>query len=245
MVHEGHRQRLRDRFLQDGLDGFAPHEVLELLLYYAIPQRDVNPLAHGLINHFGSLHGVFDATPEQLMQVEGIGPYAAAFVHLIMPLYRQIEFSRMGQKPVLKNRKDAQAYCINLLSGLHLEHFYILALDAHTQLLGAVLIGKGSISEVPAYPRLAVEAAIKYKAHSVILSHNHPGGSLQPSDADLQVTSRLSQVLSGIDVLVLDHIIVAGSQAGSLVQMGYITHGMQADTQLAEDSVYKPYACLK
>jgi len=117
MVHEGHRQRLRDRFLQDGLDGFAPHEVLELLLCYAIPQKNVNPLAHALLNHFGSLHGIFDATPEQLQQVDGIGPYAAAFLHLITPLYRQIEFSRMGQKPILKSRKDAQAYCINLLSG--------------------------------------------------------------------------------------------------------------------------------
>ena len=242
MVHEGHRQRLRDRFLLDGLDGFAPHEVLELLLCYAIPQTNVNPLAHALLNHFGSLHGVFEATPEQLMQVEGIGPYAAAFLHLVAPLNRRIEFSRMGQKPVLKNRKDALSYCANLLSGLHLEHFYLLALDAQMQLLGAVLIGKGSIAEVPAYPRLAVEAAIKFGAHSVILCHNHPGGSTHPSDADLQVTYRLSDVLSGIDVLVLDHIIVAGSKTGSLTQMGYISHDIQPDAMLAADSAYKPPA---
>ena len=239
MVHEGHRQRLRDRFLQEGLQGFAPHEVLELLLCYAIPQKNVNPLAHALLNHFGSLHGVFEATPEQLLKVDGIGPYAAVFLHLMSPLSQRIEFSRMGQKPVLKNRKDAQAYCVNLLSGLHLEHFYLLALDAQMQLLGAVLIGKGSISEVPAYPRLAVEAAIKYNAHSVLLCHNHPGGSTHPSDADLQVTYRLSEVLSGIDVLVLDHIIVAGHQAGSMVQMGYISHEEQAAAPLAADSAGK------
>ena len=240
MVHEGHRQRLRDRFLQDGLNGFAPHEVLELMLCYAIPQKDVNPLAHALLKHFGSLHGVFDASPEQLVQVEGIGPYTAAFLYLIMPLNRKIEFSRMGQKPVLKNRKDAQAYCVNLLSGMHHEHFYLLALDAQMQLLGSQLIGKGSIAQVPAYPRLAVEAAIKYNAHSVILCHNHPGGSILPSDADLQVTCRLAEVLAGIDVTVLDHMIVAGTQSASMVQMGYISHDTKADTPLSADTQAKP-----
>ncbi len=236
MVHEGHRQRLRDRFVKEGLNGFAAHEVLELLLCYAIPQRNVNPLAHELLEHFGSLHGVFEATPEQLQEVDGIGPYAAAFLHLMVPLGRRIEISRMDQKPRLQNRGEAQAYCVNLLSGLRHEHFYLLALDARMQLLGAVVIGKGSISEVPAYPRLAVEAAIKYNAHSVIFCHNHPGGSIEPSDADLQATSRLIEVMSGIDVLVMDHIIVAGSQAGSMVQMGYMNHDPQADLPLAADS---------
>ena len=236
MIHEGHRQRLRDRFLQDGLDGFAPHEVLELLLCYAIPQRDVNPLAHALIKHFGSLHGVFEASFEELQKVDGIGPYAAALLHMIAPLNRRIELGRMGQKPRLQNRRDAQAYCVNLLSGLRHEHFYLLALDAQMQLIGTMLIGKGSLSEVPAYPRLAVEAAIKLNAHSVILCHNHPGGSTEPSDADLNATSRLMGVLSGIDVLVIDHMIVAGGQAGSMVQMGYIQHAIQMDPPLAADS---------
>lgn len=236
MIHQGHRQRLRDRFLKDGLDGFAPHEVLEMLLCYAIPQRDVNPLAHALISHFGSLHAVFDASFEDLQKVDGIGPYAAALLHMMSPLSRRIELSRMGPKPMLQNRRDAQAYCVHLLSGLRHEHFYLLALDAKMQLIGTVLIGKGSLSEVPAYPRLAVEAAIKHNAHSVILCHNHPGGSTEPSDADLNATSRLMEVLSGIDVLVMDHIIVAGSQAGSMVQMGYMRHALQPDSPLAADS---------
>ena len=233
MVHEGHRQRLRDRFLMDGLDGFAPHEVLELLLCYAIPQRNVNPLAHELLSHFGSLHRVFEATPEQLQQVEGIGPYAAAFLHLMAPLSRRIELSRMGQKPRLQNRKEALAFCVNLASGLHNEHFYLLSLDAQMFLTGTVLIGQGSLSEVPAYPRLAAEAAIKSGAHSVILCHNHPGGSIEPSQADLLATARLAEVLSGIDVMVADHIIVAGGQAGSLVQMGYMSHSLTPDMPLS------------
>lgn len=236
-MHEGHRQRLRDRFLQEGLEGFQPHEVLELLLCYAIPQKNVNPLAHALLSHFGSLHGVFDATPEQLMQVEGIGPYAAAFLNLMMPLYRRIDLSRMGPKPRLQTRRDAQAYCLNLLSHLTHEHFYLLALDAQMQLLGTVLIGKGSLSEVPAYPRLAVEAAIKHNAHSVLLCHNHPGGSADPSDADLQATFHLTQVLEGIDVLVIDHLIVAGAQVSSMVQMGYLDHpSMGFPAAIAADS---------
>ncbi len=236
-MHEGHRQRLRDRFLQQGLEGFAAHEVLELLLCYAIPQKNVNPLAHALLSHFGSLHGVFDATPEQLMQVDGIGPYAAAFLHLMLPLNRRIDFSRMGAKPVLKNRRDAQNYCLSLLSHLTHEHFYLLALDAQLQLLGTVLLGKGSLSEVPAYPRLAVEAAIKHNAHSVILCHNHPGGSAAPSDADLDATYHISQVLAGIDVVVIDHLIVAGSQASSMVQLGYLDHSLpEPPAAIAADS---------
>ena len=237
MVHEGHRQRLRDRFLKDGLDGFAPHEVLELLLCYAIPQKNVNPLAHALLTHFGTLHGVFEATPEQLQEVEGIGPYAAAFLHLMAPLNRRIEASRMGIKPLLQNRRDAQAYCVNLLNAVHHEHFYLLALDLKMQLLGTALIGKGSLLEVPAYPRLAVEAAIKYNAHSVILCHNHPGGSGEPSEADLAATSRIAQTLSGIGVTVMDHIIVAAGQAVSLTQMGYISHAAQDSTVPQADSL--------
>ncbi len=224
MVHDGHRQRIRDRFLQDGLDGFAPHEVLELLLCYAIPQKNVNPLAHDLLNHFGSLHGVFEATPEQLQQVEGIGPYAATFLHLVLPLNRRIESSRMGEKPSLKSQSEALAFCSNLMSTLKHEHFYLLALNAQMQLLGTALIGKGSLSQVPAYPRIAVEAALKYNAHSVILCHNHPGGSISPSEADLHSTQRLVEVLAGVEVLVIDHIIVAGNQTSSMVQMGYIIH---------------------
>ncbi len=245
MVHEGHRQRIRDRFLQEGLEGFAPHEVLELLLCYAIPQRNVNPLAHELLAHFGTLHGVFEATPEQLQEVDGIGPYAAAFLLLMAPLSRRIELSRMGQKPSLQNRREAQAYCVNLLSGLHHEHFYLLALDAQMHLTGTVLIGQGSVSEVPAFPRLAVEAAIKHNAHSVILCHNHPGGSTEPSEADLQATYRLAESLSGIDVPVVDHIIVAGGYAGSMVQMGYMSHSDQADLPPASDSSGKIPALWK
>jgi DNA repair protein RadC len=245
MEHEGHRQRLRDRFLKEGLDGFAPHEVLELLLCYAIPQRNVNPLAHELLAHFGSLHGVFDATLEQLQEVDGIGAYAAAFLHIMAPLSRRIEISRMGQKPKLQNRREAQTYCVNILSGLAHEHFYLLALDAQMHLLGTALIGQGSLSEVPAYPRLAVEAAIKLGAHSVILCHNHPGGSIEPSDADLQATYRLAEVLSGIDVPVMDHIIVAGYQAGSMVQLGYMNQIAQADLPLAADSSGKIQAHKK
>jgi DNA repair protein RadC len=229
MLHEGHRQRMRERFLQDGLNGFAPHEALELLLYYAIPKKDVNPLAHTLLEHFGSLYGVLHATPAELSQVEGIGAYTSALISLIAPLSRIAELTRLGPKPKLSSRGEAENYCLQLLSGLRHEHFYLLALDARMQLLGTAVIGQGNLTETPAYPRLAVEAALKFSAHSVILCHNHPGGSTAPSSADLEATARLAQALSAIDVTVADHIIVAGSQAASLTQMGYMGHDIQSE----------------
>lgn len=224
MVHDGHRQRLRERFLKEGLDGFAPHEVLELLLFYAIPQRNVNPLAHALLDYFGSLHNVLEATPEQLCQVDGVGEYTAAFLSMMVPLFKRMEISRLGEKPKLNNRIKAQEYCLHLLSSLRHEHFYVIALDAQLQLLGNALVGRGSLVEVPAYPRLVVEAALKFNAHSVLLCHNHPGGTGVPSEADLEATRRIVDVLNGIDVIVLDHIIVAGDKALSLVQQGYMNH---------------------
>ena len=229
MLHEGHRQRMRERFLSDGLNGFAPHEALELLLYYAIPQKDVNPLAHQLLDHFGSLYGVLHATQAELSQVEGVGVHTAALISLIAPLSRMAELSRLGPKPKLSSRGEAEDYCLQLLSGLRHEHFYLLALDARMQLLGTAIIGRGDLTETPAYPRLAVEAALKFSAHSVILCHNHPGGSPAPSNADLEATARLAQALAGIDVVVADHIIVAGSQAVSLTKAGYMGHAIQSE----------------
>ena len=222
MIHEGHRHRMRERFMKDGLDGFAPHEALELLLFFAIPQKNVNPLAHRLLDAFGSFHGVMEASPEQLMRVEGIGENAAALISLMVPLGRYYHQSAAMDKPRLTNRRQAEGYCRNLLTGLRDEHFYCVLLDAQSQVLGNALIAKGSISQVPAYPRRVVEAVLRLNAHSVVLCHNHPGGTMAPSQDDLNATSKIVEVLQGIDVNVLDHLIIGSQGVCSLSREGYL-----------------------
>ncbi len=230
--HAGHRQRMRERFRTQGLDGFADHEVLELLLFYAIPQRNVNPLAHELLAHFGSLHGVLDAPVEALAQAPGVGEYAATLLSLFSHVSRRLEKSRQAERKVLKNRGDAQRHCLQLLNGQRLEHFYTVCLDAQMRIVSDALIARGSLGEVPAYPRLVVEAALRYNAYCVVLCHNHPGGSLVPSQQDVEVTRKLAELLEGVGISVADHIIVADGEALSMVNCGLLTRSLEDDRLL-------------
>ncbi|NLV57442.1 MAG: DNA repair protein RadC [Clostridiales bacterium] len=217
MEHEGHRQRMRDRFLKQGLEGFAPHEVLELMLFYAIPQKNVNPLAHDLLEKFGSLHSVLEAEPRRLCQVKGIGEYAAAFLSLFAPVARYAQMEKAGERVTLATRQKAEDYCVKLLEGERREVFYAICLNGQMQVLYSAMIARGSLTNVPAYPRLVVEAALLHNAHSVMLCHNHPGGSLIPSQEDVEVTRRLGAVLQGMDITLIDHMIVADGKALSMV----------------------------
>ena len=222
MEHGGHRQRMRQRYVKQGLDGFAPHEVLELLLFYAIPQKNVNPLAHKLIDRFGSLYGVLNATPQQLLQVEGIGEYAATFLPLLQDAARLAMRTRGADKARLASRQAAVDYCIRLLQGEKRELFYAICLDGQMQTLADVLIAKGSLSDVPAYPRIVLDAVLTHNAHAVLLCHNHPSGSVAPSTQDLDATRVLSGLLSEIEVVLVDHLIVSEERAVSMVRNGLI-----------------------
>ena len=222
--HAGHRQRMRDRFILQGLEGFAPHEIIELILMYAIPQKDVNPIAHRLIDRFGSLHAVLEADAEELAKVEGVGMYAATLLSLFSHVDRQLERSRSAEKKRLTNRASCNAHCRSLLAGLRQEHLYLVCLNAQLEVTQNVLIAKGTLNEVPAYPRLVAEAALRSNAHSVVLCHNHPGGSAVPSQQDMEMTQTLGHVLSGLEVALLDHVIVADEDALSLVECGLMQH---------------------
>ncbi len=218
MEHQGHRQRMRQRYRAEGLAGFAPHEVLELALFYAIPQRNVNPLAHRLIDRFGSLHGVLEATAEELQQVDGVGEYAATLLTLFSAVAKKSEQSRQGPRVALSSRAQAEKYCIALVGGEKREHFYAICLNAQMQVLGDALVAVGSLSEVPAYPRVVAQEVLSRGAHSVLLCHNHPGGSLLPSAMDMETTRQLADMLHRLEVVLCDHVIVANGQAFSMVR---------------------------
>lgn len=238
-MHEGHRQRMRDRFRKDGLDGFAHHEVLELLLFYGRARGDVNALAHELLDAFGSLKSVLEARPEQLMSVRGVGEETATLVSLMIPLFRRYQACIREEKTHIVTKEEAKQYCVSLLAGWRTERFYALCFSTTHRLLGQRLIAAGSLTEVAAYPRLVIETALNYNAHEVILCHNHPGGSLNPSADDIAATRRLDALLSGLGIILLDHIIVSGDEAYSMMQHGDLSFAAPSARHDAGRRTYK------
>lgn len=222
MVHEGHRMRLKERFLKEGLDSFEQHQVLELLLFFSIPRRDTNEIAHGLLNKYGSLSGVFEAEPKDLANTPGIGDNSALLLSLIPQLSRRYFNDKWRDKPELNSSTKAGEYAASLFSGRHYEAFYIICLDSQNRVNYAQLVHEGTINEAPVYPRVIVEAALRHKANSVILAHNHPGGTLNPSKADIEATNRIRTALEAISIKVVDHIIVCGGKYVSFAERGLL-----------------------
>jgi DNA repair protein RadC len=216
-MHENHRERLRDRFLSEGLDGFEPHQALELLLFYALPRRDTNELAHSLIERFGSLSGVLDAHPAELEAVEGMGRASAVLLAMMKPLWRLYRQESARRGLLLDNHQSACAYAADLFAGRTNEAFYLLCLDPSSRLIHEALLQEGTVDEVSVHPREAVAAALRHNASQVILVHNHPKGALDPSAGDIAFTRSLAQAFSSIGIAVADHIVVAGEETYSFV----------------------------
>ena len=224
-LHEGHREKLRNRFIQDkGFENFEDHQILELLLFYARARVDTNPLAHELLDRFGSLKGVLEARPEQLMQVKGMNTTRASLISLMVPMARVWRRCWMEIPDRIGNSREAESYCLSILAGERTERFYVVSLNAQCKVLGRRTISEGSLSEVSAYPRMVMETALNYNAHSVLLCHNHPGGTCAPSPEDITSTIQLQQLLNGVGILVLDHIIVANDKTYSMIQHGDIDY---------------------
>lgn len=219
--HEGHRERMRTRFRESSLNSFAPHEALELLLSYCIPKRDVNPLAHLLIERFGSFAQVLDASPEELEKVPGIGAYSATFLSLVAQAAGYYQRDKFRKRQRLTTAPEVGQYCLSLFVNDTSEKLYLISLNIHGQLLSHALICTGSLDELTIYTRDIVNAALRSNAYAVVLTHNHPGGSLRPSEADISTTYSVRDALSAIDVALLDHIIVGNGNYSSMTARGY------------------------
>ena len=217
-IHSGHRERIRNRLRKEGLASFSEHEVLELLLTYAIPRQDVNPLAHELISRFGRLSNVLEADERELLQVKGMGASAALLLTMMPQLMRYYQMNAMGERPVIVNLADAKAYCKPLFLGAHEEHSYLVCLDQKGRVLHLALLQTGTIDEVPLYPRAVVETALRHNAHSVILAHNHPSGAAEASQADVEATKAIASALHMIGIKLVDHVIFAGETCYSMVR---------------------------
>ena len=219
-MHDGHRRRLRERFRLEGLEGFQAHEALELLLFYARARGDVNPLAHRLLDVFGSLKGVLEAPVDQLTTVEGVGEETATLISMMVPMFRRYELCLCEEKSRLRHCSDVKEYCRALLTGLRQERFYVITISAQMKVIGRRMVAEGSLSEVPAYPRLVVETALNQNAYGVVLCHNHPGGEPIPSMGDVSVTRELEAVFAKLGIVLVDHIIISDGAAYSMMEHG-------------------------
>jgi len=221
-VHEGHRKRLKERFLREGLDNFEQHQILELVLFFSIPRKDTNEIAHNLLLKYGSLSGVFEAEFKDLIDTPQIGENTAFLLTLIPDLARRYFNDKWRDKKELNSSTKAGEYAATLFTGRQYEAFFVISLDAQNKVNYAELVHEGTINEAPVYPRMIVESALRHKANSVILAHNHPGGSLSPSRADIEATERIRAALEGISIKVVDHIIVCGNNFTSFAEKGLI-----------------------
>jgi DNA repair protein RadC len=217
---EGHRRRLRERFERSGFDGFHDHEVIELLLSYAIPRRDVKPAAKKLLERFGSMAGVFDAPLQSLRSVDGVGEHAARLISTIPRLLDVYQQSRWKRDQTFNSTDGAVTYLNARLANERREVFCILALTSRNDLIAMEEIQRGTVNRTAVFPRQVVEAALKHRATALILAHNHPGGDPSPSAADRQLTRKLKRILNDLDITVHDHIIIAGPRHFSFAENG-------------------------
>lgn len=221
-MHTGHRDRVKNRFLNEGLDSFDQHQVLELLLFYSIPYKDTNELAHELINRYGSLAAILEADPFELQKVKGVGKNTAVLLSLLPQLCRRYLKDKWGDRPQLSSTRKAGEYAISLFSGRLNEVFYAICLDAQNRVTYPALVHEGTIDTAPIYPREIVQAALRHQATGLILAHNHPGGSLNPSGADIDATRRIIEACDTVSIRVVDHIIVAGQHYYSFADNGLL-----------------------
>lgn len=216
--HEGHRERVKEQFLKNGLDVFQPHSVLELLLYYAIPQKDTNEIAHALLQKFGSLSGVFDAPFEELLRIGGIGKSAATLIKLIPPLCRRYQEDLDRDKVVIYSYEEAGRYLMKKFIGRQNEVIILMLLDSKNRILFCDVVEEGSVNSANVYIKKIVRQSVQYDAAYAILSHNHPSGNCLPSKQDLETTRWVYEALDTVEVRLIDHIIVSGSDYLSMAQ---------------------------
>lgn len=219
-IHNGHRERLKNRFLEEGLDTFTEVQVLELLLFYCLPRKDTNPIAHALLDQYGSLAQLMETPPEELKRAAGIGEATATFLALIHAFDRQYQKSKVKDNKILPTIDDCGEYLMSCFKNQRNETVYLLCLDAKCKVLCCKKVGEGSINSASVPIRRVVEIALGNNAVSVVLAHNHPGGLAIPSPEDQLTTRRIAQALDAVEIRLADHIIVAEDDYISLAQSG-------------------------
>lgn len=220
-VHQGHRQRVKEEFLARGLEGMSDHRVLELLLFYAIPQGDVNPLAHTLLDHFGSLSGVFHAPYEELLKVKGVGANTATLIQLIPAVGGRYMADRVTLSGQLRTANDYFETLSPYFFGARVEMCWLLCMDGKGKQIACRKLGEGIVDEVAILSRKVMETALACSASLVVLAHNHVSGVALPSHADVQSTKHLRELLAQVGIRLVDHLVIVDGDMVSMAQSGY------------------------
>lgn len=229
-IHDGHRERLRQRFITGGLDSFHDVNALELLLFYAIPRRDTNNLAHQLLQQFGSLPGVLDATVEDLCNVPGMTENAATLLRLVDEINRRQMISR-ASLDVVNTTEEAGQYLLPFFFGRRDEMLYVLCLDAKGKVLCCRGLFEGGPNATAISVRKIVEVTISANATNVVIAHNHPGGLAIPSTEDIEATRQIWAALRCLGIFLLDHLVIADDDYVSMADNGVLRKFEQENPQ--------------
>lgn len=225
-LNAGHRQRMFNRFSVSGFNGMAEHEILELILFTAIPRRDVKPLAKKLLLRFGSVAAVLDAEKTELLKLPGIGERTATQ----LKLYREIVTLYVGQTKIkretLNSGRAVADFARVKLGGSRYENFMVLFLNTQNKLIDFD-VTQGTVNRATVYPRNIAKRALELHADAVILAHNHPGGNAMPSAEDIAITGVIKEALNAVEVRLIDHIVVTPSDYLSLQAMGVMDNGVE------------------
>lgn len=227
-IHTGHRQRLKRRFRQEGLDNFDDLYILELLLFYCVPRQDTNLLAHKLLDRFGSVQGVLRAGTDELEQIEGVGENISTFLTLIHSLNRLCQIKQDGKEIIINSYEEGGELLFHYLRDRRNENVYLLSMDAKRKVLSCDKIGEGSVNSANISVRRIVEVALAANATVVILGHNHPSGLASPSVEDITTTQHIARALKAMDIELMDHIIVSDGEYISMTLSGLYRPGVDA-----------------
>ena len=232
-IHQGHRKKVKENYYENGLTGMAPHKILEFILFFGIPQKDTNEIAHELIDRFGSFSKVLEAKRTDLLDVKGMTESAACLISMFLPVYKKYVEDLNKKRPVLAKRKDYIDYLKPLyLDDPQVEKIYILCLDSNDKLIACRKINEGDFTTALFDVRKIAAAVLEVNAKKLILSHNHPNGSLEPSEDDCKVTANLRELLTLIKVKFVDHVIITDTGYFSMSGSGYYVHHIIGGPQL-------------
>jgi len=219
---QGHRRRLREKFLRGGLSGFLDYEIIELLLTLGTPRRDCKEQAKEALKKFRSLRGILEAPADELQEIKGVGPHNVFGLKLVQEVSRYFLKERMMSKPYCHSSKEVFDYLFHTLRDLRREKFKVLFLDAKNQILMEKTIFEGTVDSSAIYPREIMKEALKCDASSLIFVHNHPSGDPEPSLSDKEITKELVFAASLMQLKVLDHIIIGNNRYFSFADQGLI-----------------------
>lgn len=219
-LHDGHRKRLKNRFIKQGLENFENHNIMELLLFFSLPRSDTNEVGHRLLNKFGSLSNIFDAPFEELCKLEGVGEHSATLIKLIPELLSVYHIDKSENIKIINTTNEAGKFFVPKFMGKIIEEVHIILLDDKKKIIKAEKISEGTVNASAISVRKIIAIAINSNATGVILAHNHPGGVALPSNSDMVTTRRLYHALKLMDIQLCDHIIIADGDFVSMADSG-------------------------